>query len=74
MRALFLAGMDRTDDDFKIVRNKAVQFEREKEDEDDVEGNHVSTCARGHGFTNDKGMVKDRCWTYDDNSWTSRRK
>ena len=32
MRA-FLADMDRTDDDFKIVRDKAVQFEREIEDE-----------------------------------------
>ena len=30
MRA-FLADADRTDDDFKIVRNKAVQFEREEE-------------------------------------------
>ena len=44
--------MDRTDDNFKIVRDKAVQFEREEKDEDDVERNHVSRCTRGHGFTN----------------------
>ena len=42
-----LADADRTDDDFKIVRDKAVQFEREEEeDEDDAEGKHVSSCQQ----------------------------
>ena len=43
----FVADAVRTDDDFKIVRNKAVQFEREEEeDEDDAEGKHVSSCQQ----------------------------
>ena len=46
MRA-FLADADRTDDDFKIVRDKPVQLEREEEeDEDDAEGKHVSSCQQ----------------------------
>ena len=46
MRA-FLADADRTDDDFKIVRDKAVQLERKEEEyEDDAEGKHVSSCQR----------------------------
>ncbi len=46
MRA-FLADADRTNDYFKIVRDKAVQFEREEEeDEDDAEGKHVSSCQQ----------------------------
>ena len=45
MRA-FLADADRTDDDFKIVRDKAVQFEREEEDEDDAERKQVSSSQQ----------------------------
>ena len=46
MRA-FLSDADRTDDDFKIVRDKAVQFEREEEeDEDDAEEKQVASCQQ----------------------------
>ena len=44
MRA-FLSDADRTDDDFKIVRDKTVQFEREEEeDEDDADEKQVASC------------------------------
>ena len=61
MRA-FLADADRTDDDFKSVRDKAVQFEREEgEDEDDAEGKHVSSWQQSSVTDDAEGKHVSSC-------------